>query len=170
MALMRGRTGHRQEHTVIKINARLIDNCFKVIDYVHEAKDCTRSINDISFHTHLSYVQVRNCIKNHFPQCFEQDGFGGWKFTGEALSHEPPVFWTAKPIAATEVKPITSTATGGWQWRPEYLKALTDLFGRPLSEVLKEAQLHGKLQDLSGIGKTLSRAADQMNKTGRIPF
>jgi hypothetical protein len=151
---------------VIKINARLIDNCLKVIDYLHTAKDLERSINHIVQGTGLSYVQIRNCIKTHFPQCFEQDGFGGWKFTGEALSIHPPVVWTAKPVEIPD-RPVNN---GGWTWRNEYILALTQLFGKPLSEVLKEAQLAGKLQDLSGIGKTLARAADQMNKTGKVPF
>lgn len=149
------------------MNRKLIDNCLKIIDYITVADLADRTVNDISFNTRLSYVQIRNCIKMHFPQCFEQNMFNGWNFTGEPLLLDPLIEWEKKP---EQPQQQTYTRQGHWEWRKEHLDALDALFGRPLAEVLVDFQKKDKLSDLSGVGKTLARAADQMAKTGKVPF
>ena len=120
----------------------------------------SRSVNDISFNTKLSYVQIRNCIKTHFPQCFEENNFGGWDFTGEALLLEPLIEWH---------KSFSSTKSG-WEWRKESIDHIETLFGKPLAQVLTEFQASHRLSELSGVGKTLARAADLTLKTGKVPY
>lgn len=164
MVSMRGHIGRR----CLPMNRKLIDNCMKIIDYLSNAPEMERTVNDISYSTKLSYIQIRNCIKTHFPQCFEQNSFNGWNFTGEPLLLEPLVVWEPKPVEVTA--PRQGPTGSGWQWRKQFLDDLSALFGKPIEDVLKDFHQAGKLAELSGIGKTLARAADQMQKTGRIPF
>lgn len=153
------------------MNHRLIDNCLKVIDYLHTADEISRKFNDISFGTKLSYVQVRNCIKIHFPQCFElSERFpGNWIFTGAPLLTAPLIEWQPPAETVQAANKIPVRQPGGWQWRKEHIDSLEALFGKPISQVLSEFKAAGKLSDLSGVGKTLSRAADLTLKTGKVP-
>lgn len=157
------------------MRSKRIDHAETIIRYLHSTTE-GRSLQEISYAVRIPYTTVRLIIKEHFPHCFVEKPYVGWTWTGEKPVKELPFDINEVPpepepqVQAVEKdKPVR---TGVWVWNQDALRFLDQFLvpGMTLSEILTKAKSEGRLRDFDIIGKTLSRAAMQYEKTGKIPY
>lgn len=144
-----------------------------IIRFLRNAEPNQRGIDQIARALDLPYSSVRLAIKEHYPHCFEHREGVGWFITGVQPEPDMPFDFNSEPVSVT---PVVTTAPekperqSKWIWHQESLRYLDVLFGQPFSEVLITAQEKNNIDQLIILGKTLTRAAEQMKKIGRVPY
>lgn len=155
-----------------------------VVSYMKSVPLSERTVMLAAFYCDIPYSSVYEIINKTFPWMFERTGVTGiWKLTGAQPMPEYPIDFDAPlpPVLASRMvrvraalDPPESTETArqpGWTWRPDVLAYIDTLWeGKSFADILQAAHNNGALDQLSAVGKTIARAADQMKKTGRIPF
>jgi len=167
------------------VRNKTYDDCCRIIWQLvrNKTNPILCQMTELSYDLRMPYSSIRKIMKFDFPHCFEEAGYPlAWRWTGEApikgvpFNGTPPPVETARVESPTPVETIKANLTGtgrqsGWVWNQDALRFLDKLFpGQTFAEVLQQMYAQGRLSDLEVIGKTIARAANQMTKTGQVPY
>jgi hypothetical protein len=154
---------------------KALDDVGKIISYLHMAGHEERTMNDIVYSCRIPYSSVRKIMRVDFPHCFIEKDYTGWWWTGEppvrGIPFEPTLPVELVPQVSVPGSVNLSQSPGKWVWNQDALRFLDKLFpGLTFEEVLIKARSEGQLRMFDIVGKTMSRAATQFEKTGKVPY
>lgn len=153
----------------------------EIIWYLRAAGPNERSIESISRSTGIPYSTTRMVIKEYYPHCFREKPGVGWFLTGAqpdpdiAFDFNPPErkpAITPAPVGKPS-ETVTTKDNGqkGWIWDQAALRYLDTLWpGMTFAEVLDKAVAQGNADQLVVLGKTLTKAAMEVQKHGNANF
>jgi len=131
----------------------------------------------------LPYSSVRLIIRQYYPHCFKEKQHVGWFITGAQPEPDIPFDFNAKPVERSvsyhteqqqaQAPVVTTNDSGrkGWIWDQSALRYLDTLWpGSTFAEVLDRAIMSGTTDQLVILGKTLTKAAMEVQKHGNANF
>lgn len=157
--------------------------CTNIIHYLVNAPDTGRTLSEISFATKISYSTVRRVLTEYYPHCFSDYNSGGsWYNTGEPPVKDLPFDFTPPSDAIhnlpadTPHKQVTiddKERKSGWTWNQNAIRYLDGIFpgGKTLAQTIEDAaKTENGLGQLEIVGKTLTRAAQEMKRNGKVDW